>query len=327
MNKNTTLTLLASVIVILLFSGVAYSQVTGNFITGNSIIASRLRARLNLVSNQTILLNAYGAVHCRTTLAGSLVNQTVAAAPGLGGYLSADTNTLVQDDAQLKVYADANELFKFEFYLHTSYDPALAQLYLRGREGIITDNSLNASEKAALRGSFSTSINNYQTCVAPSLENISEQKLAFYNNVTLHFNNQISNLSAKGVNTTNMTAILNGAQTTIITPFQTAIQNNTNSTQLWAALREYCLFDGCPTGINYHLDAKISIAKLYAIEAKLRIDTNDTADLNAANVSLNLASSELAKVGTASYSEGDGAQIWANIGRAAVSLHTAVNKA
>ena len=158
------------------------------------------------------------------------------------------------------------------------------------------------------------------------LENLSEAKLAFYNDSVIHFSAQISNLSAKGVNTTNMSLILQGAQSQIITPFKLAIQGNTNSTQLWSALNEYCLYDGCPVGLNYHLDAKINIAKLDAITAKLRNVSNDTVDLNAAQASLNNASAELTKVGTAQYSGGAGVQIWTNIDSAVVSLHSAFNK-
>jgi hypothetical protein len=317
--NNKTIMILTGILMASILGSAAYAM--------NSSVTAGIGASIKLKAwtNQSVLTSAYDAISCTTAYAGSMVNQTIAADPGLSS-LNNDMLAVAQGNAHLQTYIASSNVTGFTTYLHAIYDPALVGLYLKGRNAIIFDHNLTLSEKLKLRDDFINGLPGYRNCVAGSLVNISQDKLTFYNNSEANFAAQENRLSANGVNTANMTIVLQGAQTEIIQPYQAAIGSGANTTQIWAALKQYCLYDGCPNGLNYHLDARFTIAKLDAIAAKVSTVSNDTVDLNNAQASLNSASTELAIVGTAQYSGGNGVKIWTNIRSAEVSLHGALKK-
>lgn len=328
------LDILIGIMILSVIGSVAYSatNITTNStvnVTSNitpTKVAVVVSASSGVWSNQSVLESAYQAVNCRTVFAASMVNQSISTDSGLSASLNTYMSALTQDDATLKADVTSDTLRNFAVFVYGTYDPDLLSLYVNGRAAIVNDHNMTLRQKLALGSYFSSLVPTYENCVTLPLENLSSAKLAFYNASVVHFNAQISNLSANGVNTTNMSIILQGGESQIIQPFQQSIQGNTNPTGLWNALNQYCLYDGCPLGTNYHLDAKINIAKLYALTAKLRTVSNDTVDLNNSQSSLNLASSELANVGTSQYSANQAVQIWTNINASVVSLHSAFNK-
>lgn len=274
-------------------------------------------------NNQTYLQNAMQTLNCRTAYVTTQVNSIIAVVPSLST-LSSNVTLIGTENAQLQVYVNNGNVVSFSAYLHGTYDPTLGGTYKTARAGLKAAN-LNSTTKAALQKQLNAANNAYTACGESATSAIANLRINDYVTLIAEFNNQTTYLASKGVNTTNMTIVIQGGQTQIVQPLQNAITNaGTNTTQIENALAQYCLFNGCAKGLNYHLDAKYSIAKLYAIVARLRNATTDTTDLNNAQISLNTASTELAAVGTAQYTSGNGQQIWANIQTAAADITLAL---
>jgi hypothetical protein len=353
MNKQITLiSVIFSIITLMLVGSIAYAAVlntSGNTVvvvsthhnsttnhtnsTTNTVVATSSHSNTNVTANQSTHLNveaspkisiqinssasqallnySYTAVNCRTAFIATEVNDSVAAVNGIS-HLTANLSVLRTQNAHLYTYVGAGNVIGFETYLHGIYDPSEQNLAVSTRVAIRGSANTTNTVRSQLKNEFSSARGVFINCSAGPVVKIADKKLAFYNNAIAQFNAQISFLSSHNVSTANMTTIVAGAQTQIVTPLQTAVSTG-NQTQIQAALNQYCMFNGCQNGTNYHLDAKYSIAKLYAIDAKLRALSNNTSDINGSVAALNNASAELGVVGSAQYSNGNGAKIWANI--------------
>ena len=205
-----------------------------------------------------------------------------------------------------------------------NYYSTYNQLYLSARKGILSAN-LSAKSKLPLYKQVNAEKGALQSCRLSSVDPLAGVKVSLYQKSIADFNAQIKNLSSKGVNTAGMTTLLNSAQNQILQPLQSTV-SSVNSTQIEQALRQYCMFNGCPQGTNFHLDAKFDIAKLGSILAKLRTMSNDTSDLQSAQGALNAASAELGAVGSSEYGNGNGAGIWNNITMSYTYTNAALQK-
>lgn len=304
MNRQMII-LTVSVIALLAGSGMAYGQAN---------VTAQAPPAYKLISNYSLLNYSYTAINCRTAFIATEVNDSVAAVNGIS-YITNNLTVLRTENAHLLTYVAAGNVIGFSTYLHGIYDPSYNSMFVITRNALKSFNSISNSTRQSLTTKFTAARATFTNCTSGSVTNIADAKLAAWNKSIAEFDSQIKSLSILGVNTANMSSTVQGGQSAIITPFQSAIATN-NQTKILAALNGYCLFDGCKNGTNYHLDAKFNIAKLYAIDARLANSTNDTTDLNGALVDINNASAELAAVGTSQYTKSSSQQIWNNISAA-----------
>ena len=117
------------------------------------------------------------------------------------------------------------------------------------------------------------------------------------------------------------------ANSTIVLPFESAINDATNVSQLEAAVQRFCLFDGCPNGIDGHLAAHFDYDKLSAVVAKLQtynLTRNQTTELNTAQGYLSAADSALAQAGISKYTTSDNP--WGDLENASSTLRQVLER-
>lgn len=189
------------------------------------------------------------------------------------------------------------------------------------------NNSNNQLNYTAIAASNQALKSQYQSCLYSALQQEGQDRINYFNLVISNFQADISSLATKGYDVTSLNVTVENAQNEVVLPLQFALSSANNASSITADLKEYCLFDGCVNGINAHLDASYSIARLnLALERLNNInDTNMTNQLAQAQNYLNSASTALSNVGTAKYTQSSSSQVWSNISLAKKSILQAIH--
>jgi hypothetical protein len=157
-----------------------------------------------------------------------------------------------------------------------------------------------------------------------SVKEYALRKLNMFNVSIRNYQNQANNLASRGLNASSLNELLQNAQAQIVSPFATAINQASNTSQIRAALNEYCLFDGCRNGTNFHLAAHFSLQSLTIQLNYLETDKNvSSSSLASVQAYLNNASSILQTVGTKAYVNGQGDNIFDNLSAASKAMQQA----
>lgn len=252
-------------------------------------------------ANTQSLLNAANAyVGCKTNFTSSFAGLVIGKVPSLNSTLNPQLSTLQQDQAQLQSYTN---LTTYRNYVQTAYDPELATI----RQSILTGvrgSNLSSSTINSIRSRYTTLRIGYESCSLNALKAYANVRAAAYTSLLSYYQQNANNMSSKGFDTSSLTLITNNASSQIVQPYENAITQATTSNAVFAAIRQYCLFNGCKNGTNYHLAARFDVQKLSIIVARMKSNanfTNASSTLNQAQSNINSITSLLGTVGTASY--------------------------
>ncbi|VVB82697.1 Uncharacterised protein [uncultured archaeon] len=232
-------------------------------------------------------------------------------------------NSLVASDAVNSAYTTIqSDLSQIQNYSYSGDRAALRQF----KNTFESDNSalktaisdwkkenvknLSKVEKLDLLSQFNQLRTTYDACYVSSLKDFGNGRINYFNNNLEVYQKKIDALSAKGVDVSSLNNIITDAQTQIIAPLQTIIDSATTADSLNQAVKQYCLFDGCTNGINFHLTAKFEIAKLQiALNAMTAADiSQDKTDQLYKDITN--ANMVLAQVGTKVYDSSQKKNIW-----------------
>ncbi|MEK6981392.1 MAG: hypothetical protein AABX38_00550 [Candidatus Micrarchaeota archaeon] len=140
------------------------------------------------------------------------------------------------------------------------------------------------------------------------------------------YQDKIDKFADSGLDISALQSVVDGAKTQVIDPLKAAINSATDFASLKAALKGYCLFDGCKDGANYHLEAKFEVQRLFAVLDNLENKTNvSTAKIAEAKGYLNNAQDVLDEVGTSQYTKDQKQTISSNV-KSAVKAIRDINK-
>lgn len=143
-----------------------------------------------------------------------------------------------------------------------------------------------------------------QNCRFEAGKIVAEARVDKFERTVAEYQSKVDKLSASGTDTSALQAVVSGVKTQIISPLRTAIASATDFKSLKAALEGYCLFDGCKTGVNYHLAAQFEVQRLFAVLGNLENKPNvSTAKIAEAKGYLNTAQGVLSQVGTGQYTK------------------------
>lgn len=273
-------------------------------IAGLSTLAFAASSFYNSAMMGQLVNAAMAGVNCRTNLTVSFLNDVITTAPGLSTSLNYQLTSIRQRTAQLQNYSNMSNATDFRNYVKSTYDPYLNQI----RTGLIPSirgENLSANAIALIRGDYAPLASQYSICSYNALRRFAIAKENSYNGVMTYYQQRVANLSSRGLNTTALTALLNKANSQIIVPYQNGINNATTSNQIESVLGEYCLFDDCQNGMNFHLAANFDLLKLEAVYQKIKsiknLTANQTSQLTKVGSDLNATSAALASVGTSAY--------------------------
>ena len=282
------------------------------------LFSANLPSAANTTTNQTLLNSAYQSILCKTNFTSTYIGYVTSAAPSLSS-LNQYSTSLQQQTAQISSLANQGNINSFRTYVAGTYDPELRSTAQNVSARIKAAN-LSASVISSLLLKYNASKSTYQSCYSNAAENFANQKLALFNTAISQYQNQIVKIQARGVSTSSLTRLLQNAQTEIITPLKNAVQSS-NSSQIYSALAEYCLFDGCKNGTNFHLAANFQLQSLTAelnyLESNLNVSSSSFSQTQSY---LNSASSLLNTIGTAPYASGQETPVFNYLRNASQSL-------
>jgi hypothetical protein len=275
---------------------------------------------------------------CTVDFTSSVMNDVVNAVPqDSSGPLSADISRLNGDESQLSSLASAGDPDAFDSFvtgtLTKDVTQSISDLHA-ARRGFKGDNITNAT-LTQLNSGYSTARSTLTSCNDGAVSTLLQARINEFTATISDWNNKISELGAKGFDTTAMQAVASGATTDVVTPLQTALQSG-NQAQMVSALQTYCIGDDC-NGYNgsqpydYHGFAQMALDVLQAEVSKASTDpivanltaagvTIDTGALSDATQQLDGVSSTLASVGTAKYAAGQEQSIESSLKQAAEDL-------
>lgn len=124
--------------------------------------------------------------------------------------------------------------------------------------------------------------------------------------------NRSAILKSKGLDTTGLDQTLGQAQTNL-NNLAGSIASSTNSSQLKSALQNYCQYNGCKTGTNFHLAAQSALAADQAILVKIQANPNSaqySTQISQVQTDLTNAKNILNTVGTGQYSGTQQTDVW-----------------
>ncbi|MFH0884537.1 MAG: hypothetical protein V1861_02405 [Candidatus Micrarchaeota archaeon] len=259
------------------------------------------------VEREAALNAAMDNVECKTDFMVGVIDSMVENIEGVD-YLNDHVDVLNTDEAQLQEYADEGDGQSFKDYVRDSYAP-----HMREAKDDIHDARLEANItpeiKAELRDDYNSLGADYEACNLDSLERFAEAKLNGYEEVLELAEDKVANLSGKGVDTSSLTALIEDAREEIVDPLSEALENADNSTEVHDAIAQYCLFNGCPNGTNFHFAAKFEAEKLESILEFIADDAEAAGlgdDVDSAQEDIDAAQAVIDEAGTSQYTEEQG---------------------
>ncbi len=282
----------ASVVALLAFSGTASAQ--------------------NLTANQTYLIAAAQYAQCKTNFTSAFIGQAASAVPRLSS-LGKYSATLQSESAQLASIAAAGSVPAFRAYLSGTYDPELNAISANASAQMRAAN-LSRNQTSQLRLLYNSSLSAYSACRLNSIRSAAMKKLALFNGSIASYQRETNTLSQQGIGTGALNLLLQNARSRIVAPLASAVAGATNSSQVSAALNQYCLFDGCRNGTNFHLAAHFELDKLAAEVSYLESTRNmSSSSMAAAQADLGNATLMLSTVGNSVYAGSQSGVIFGNL--------------
>ena len=148
--------------------------------------------------------------------------------------------------------------------------------------------------------------------------------LNYYTTALNLYQLRAQNLTNRGIDASNLLNLVDNARSQTVTPLQNGVNSATNSSQLRILLNQYCLYDGCVNGTNFHMAAKFETMRMADLLAA--ISPNATAaglgsNVAAAQTSLNAARTEISSWGTNDAKPDQLGPVWTDIRSAAKGSH------
>ncbi len=269
---------------------------------------------------------------CRIDQATSLLDDIVAKVPPAADALSQPSTALKNDKSQLSTLASAGDPSAFNSFVSGALK-ADTQSAVKAVGDVLKDfkgYNVSKEDRASLRDDRKSFKGTAQQCEQGAAVQIGQARLEQYNDYISKWQATATKLGQKGVGTSGMQSVIDGAKSSIIAPLQSAISSG-DANQTAAALRTYCIGNGCG-GTNgqeydYHGFAKFDLARLQAMVAKLQSGNTSGTGLDAVSQELSIVQSTLSTVGTAKYTPDQSKAVWGGLKQAAGDLKSYLQQA
>jgi len=269
----------------------------------------------------------YDHIVCQTDFATHSVDNVVSHVPDTTTQLNPYKEEIATEVSTLKGYLDTGNKEEFNKYLKETLHPKLRDLTKEIKDSYKGKNNkdLDKDTKQAIRDQFKTDKKTMATCIANTAKDFAQGKITHMQDDLNEWNKKLDNLSARGIDVSEMKQIVSDAQSSVVDPLSSAVSGNAD--ELKDALHKYCLGNGCK--VNFHFFAKIYIARLNMMLEHIE-GTNKTLDANMlaqVKSDISAASSALSSVGTSAYTDQTRAAVWDNIKKASEDLRALIKSA
>ena len=241
---------------------------------------------------------------------------------------------LSSDEAQLTNLAAAGDADAFHKFVKESLtkDLKAADAAVRNERKNFKAYNITEGTKEALKNDYKIGHDAFVSCEKQNNLKVAQQRVNVYSHFLSQRQDEVEKLAKRNIGTTELSALITQAQNTIVTPLQDAVSSG-DAEKATAALKQYCLMEGCKNGTNFHFAAKFEQARLATLLAQAKPDA-DAAGLSSqlAKIqgSLDESKSALQLVGTADFKGTQQNQVWNSAKSAAEALrklHQDINAA
>ena len=174
----------------------------------------------------------------------------------------------------------------------------------------------------SLQSEYKTLRDTYETCF--DVQGHAKLVLDYYNTTLGGYEMRAQNLTGRGVNASNLLNLVLDARTQIITPLKNGVKSATNSSQLRMILYQYCLYDGCANGTNFHMAAKyeaMRVGDLLAAMSSKATEEGLGGNVSSVQASLDAAGTKIRSWGAKDATPDQLKEAWAGILSAAKGSH------
>ena len=268
-------------------------------------------------SNPALLQAAFADAQCRVTFTNSVITSVTTRVPGVPNYdaLLADVAALNSDITFLQGYVTNNDLEGFKAYVNGTFRSHLTAANQDVKDARASFQSINVTREVleGLRSDYNASKAAYGTCHLGAIKQYALAKAARYDEMLANATATANKLGEKGVDTSGMMVEVNNANELLVGPFKIAIDSATTPEQVKAALQKFCLFNGCPNGLNFHFAANFEVQKASAIYDALVEHGASGPFVEKTKIDLASVKSTLALIGTKWSSKAQQEVLWAQI--------------
>ena len=148
--------------------------------------------------------------------------------------------------------------------------------------------------------------------------------LDYYDAALDNYEMRAQNLSDRGIDAGNIQDLVNDARAKIITPMRKGIDSADNSSQYRIILDQYCLYDGCANGANYHMAAKFEAMRMSVLLKAMETQANAAGlsnDVNAVQAKIDSAKIKINSWGNKDPSPDDMKAVWGDLRSASKGNH------
>lgn len=267
---------------------------------------------------------AVAEAKCKADYTEGLISLLVSGFPDAAS-LSQQSDALKQDVAQLQSYASQGAVDGYRNYVKGSYDA-----HMKDARKAIQDvrqahgKNLTKETRASLKSGGEQLKSTFDACHFSAMKSYSNSRVDVFNDEIDKAGARAANLTAKGIDTSNIIGIVNSARSQVVEPLKSDISQAKDGKELAAAMEKYCLHDGCKSGVNFHFSAKFEIEKLNAILAVVKASPKAASQadrISMIQAGLDAAKAALDATGTAQYPQkGKDNAVWSQIRQAAKDL-------
>jgi hypothetical protein len=220
----------------------------------------------------------------------------------------------------MQLFLENNDIISFKEYLRTNIEPNLKISRSKISSWIRNNKKkLSNEEKTSFKEKYKELKQGYDNCITNSLKEYAQNRVDSFELIIQNHKNRTEALSLKGVDTTKLNEIINNGETEIINQLKEGIDSANNSKDILLVLNNYCLFNGCENGINFHLAIKYEIKKLEILSYMIKKSNNSsllTSNVTLINNYLSYLKKELLAINKIKYSPEKEKEIEDNIKKA-----------
>ena len=149
--------------------------------------------------------------------------------------------------------------------------------------------------------------------------------LDYYSTTLNSYELRAQDLAGRGINASNLLSLVGNARSQAVAPLQNGVNSAANSSQVRMILNQYCLYDGCADGTNFHMAVKFEamrMADLLAAMSPKAAEEGLSSNVTAAQASLNAANTKISSWGAGDAKPDQLMSAWADIMSAAKGSHS-----
>jgi hypothetical protein len=187
-------------------------------------------------------------------------------------------------------------------------------------QGMSPDEMKAAME--SLQSEYKTLRGAYDTCF--DVRGHAELVLDYYNTTLNGYELRARDLAGRGISASNLLDLVGNARSQMA-PLKNGVNSAANSSQIRMLLYQYCLYDGCMNGTNFHMAAKFEamrMADLLAAMSPKAVEEGLSSNVTAAQASLNAANTEIGSWGAKDATPDQLKAAWTGILSAAKDSHS-----